>query len=60
MLEVVLNQHRKLLKNVESAINTRPKTDRDKVVDQPVPPPPPQKIAIELAVAPNWGKKTQI
>jgi len=28
MLEVVLNQHRKLLKNVESAINTRPKTDK--------------------------------
>ena len=53
MLEVVLNQHRKLLKNVESAINTRLKTDRDKVVDQRVPPPPPQKIAVELAVVPN-------
>ena len=53
MLEVVLNQHRKLLKNVESAINTRLKTDRDKVVDQIVPPPPPQKIAVELAVVPN-------
>ena len=33
MLEVVLNQHRKLLKNVESAVNTRPKTDREQVTD---------------------------
>ena len=49
MLEVVLNQHRKLLKNVESAVNTRPKVDRAKVVDQRVPPPPPQKKAVELA-----------
>ena len=57
MLEVVLNQHRKLFKNVEFAINTRPKTDRDKVVDQPVPPPPPQKIAVELAVARRGERK---
>lgn len=49
MLEVVLNQHRKLFKNVESAINTRPKVDGDRVVDQPLPPPPPQKKAVELA-----------
>ena len=59
MLEVVLNQHRKLLKNVESAINTRPKTDRDKVVDQPVPPPPPQKIAVELAAARRRDERKQ-
>ena len=57
MLEIVLNQHRKLLKNVESAINTRPKTDRDKVVDQRVPPPPPQKIAVELAVVRREERK---
>ena len=57
MLEVVLNQHQKLLKNVESVINTRPKTDRDKVVDQPVPPPPPQKDAIELAVVRREQRK---
>lgn len=49
MLEVVLNQHRKLLKNVEYAINTRPKTDKGQVIERPVPPPPPQKIAVELA-----------
>lgn len=49
MLELVLNQHRKLLKNVESTINTSPIKNRDKVVAQPVPPPPPQKNAVALA-----------
>lgn len=49
MLEVVLNQHRTLLKNVEAATNTRSITDRDEIVALPVTPPPPQKNAVELA-----------
>ncbi|BAU67456.1 transposase (plasmid) [Stanieria sp. NIES-3757] len=47
MLEVVLNQHRTLLKNVEDLINNRRIVEREEVIAKPVPPAPPQKDAIE-------------
>ena len=39
MLEVVLNQHRTLVKKVEDSTNNRPIIEGEKVVAKPVPPP---------------------
>jgi transposase len=40
MLEVVLNQHRTLLKNVEDETNNCPIVESKKIVAQPIQPPP--------------------
>lgn len=49
MLEVVLNQHRKLLKKVEDQTNHSPVIKKKKVIAKPFAPPPSPNKAIELA-----------
>ncbi len=49
MLEVVLNQHRTLLKNVEDETNNCPIIEDQKVVAQPIQPPPNPVKALKLA-----------
>jgi transposase len=49
MLEVVLNQHRTLLKNVEDEINNCPIVKNEKVIEQPIQPPPNPVEALKLA-----------
>ncbi|HEY9771503.1 MAG TPA: transposase [Coleofasciculaceae cyanobacterium] len=49
MLEVVLNQHRTLLKNVEDETNNCPIIESEKVVAQPIQPPPNPVEALKLA-----------
>ncbi|MGL5835858.1 MAG: ISL3 family transposase, partial [Waterburya sp.] len=49
MLEVVLNQHRTLLKNVEDETNNCPIVESEKIVAQPIQPPPNPVEALKLA-----------
>jgi transposase len=49
MLEVVLNQHRTLLKNVEEQTNNCPIIEDEKVAAQPIQPPPNSVKALKLA-----------
>jgi transposase len=49
MLEVVLNQHRTVLKNVEDEINNCPIVESKKVIAQPIQPPPNPVEALKLA-----------
>ena len=49
MLEVVLNQHRTLLKNVENETNNRPIIKSGRIVAKPIQPPPNPKEALQLA-----------
>lgn len=49
MLEVVLNQHRTLLKNVEDETNNCPIIESEKVIEQPIQPPPNPVEALKLA-----------
>nr|WP_245915936.1 ISL3 family transposase [Merismopedia glauca] len=49
MLEVVLNQHRTLLKKVEDSTNNRPIVKGEEIIAQPVPPPPSPEKAVKLA-----------
>ena len=59
MLEVVLNQHRTLLKNVEDSTNNRPIVEGEEVVAKPVPPPPSPKNAVKLAELRRTKRKEQ-
>lgn len=49
MLEVVLNQHRILLKKVEDSTNNRPIVKGEEIIAKPVPPPPSPEKAVKLA-----------
>jgi len=49
MLEVVLNQHRTLLKNVEDKTNNCPIVESEKVIAQPIKSPPNPVEALKLA-----------
>ena len=49
MLELVLNQHRTLLKKVEDSTNNSPVVDGEEVIAKPVPTPTSPKDAVELA-----------
>ena len=49
MLELVLNQHRTLLKKVEDSTNNSPVVDEEEVIAKPVPAPSQPKDAVELA-----------
>jgi transposase len=49
MLEVLLNQHRTLLKNVEEETNNCPIVESEKIVAQPIQPPPNPVEALKLS-----------
>jgi transposase len=57
MLEVVLNQHRTLLKNVEDETNNCPIVESEKVIAQPIQPPPNPIDAIKLAAVRREPRK---
>ncbi len=48
-LEIVLNEHRRELKNVEALINASIINEEEQIIANPVPPPPPAKETIERA-----------
>ena len=57
MLEVVLNQHRTLLKNVEDQTNNCPIVEGEKVIAQPIQLPPNPEDALKLAKARREQRK---
>lgn len=57
MLEVVLNQHRTLLKNVEDETNNCPIIEGEKVIAQPIQPPSNPENALTLAEARREQRK---
>ncbi len=48
-LEIVLNEHRQLLKNVEEIVNASTMSAEKQIIANPVPPPPQTKATIEQA-----------
>ena len=48
-LEIVLNEHRQLVKNVEAIVNASTISEEEQIIANPVPPPPPAKTTIEQA-----------
>ena len=48
-LEIVLNEHRQLVKNVEAIINASTISEEEQIIANPVPPPPQAKATIEQA-----------
>ena len=48
-LEIVLNKHHQLLKNVEAIINASTMSAEEQIIANPVPPPPQTKATIEQA-----------
>lgn len=55
-LEIVLNEHRLLVKKVDAATNASTRTEGEKIVAQPVPPPSSPKAALELAQSGVWQR----
>lgn len=60
MLEVVLNQHRTLLKNVEDETNNCPIIEGKKVIAQPIQSPPNPENALKLAEARREQRKEKL